>query len=110
MEWMYPYLTPHGLIMKVNNKKTPITNKMIKDDTEFWDWYCERLLNDDRFIRDICARKSFSKLRGSIASLYCRRGKAKGGICLSSGDRTLRPEPGIQLPHGRIARPRKPLR
>ena len=77
MEWMYPYLTPHGLIMKVNNKKTPITNKMIKDDTEFWDWYCERLLNDDRFIRDICARKSFSKLRGSIASLYAARGKAK---------------------------------
>jgi tetratricopeptide (TPR) repeat protein len=77
MPWMYPYLTPHGLIMKVNSKPTPITDQMIKDDTDFWNWYCDRLLNDNRFIRDIVARKSFSKLRSSIASLYAARRRPK---------------------------------
>ncbi len=77
MEWMYPYLTPHGLIMKVNNKPTPITDEMVKNDTDFWNWYCDRLLNDEKFMRDIVARKSFSKLRSSIAGLYAQRGRIK---------------------------------
>ena len=34
-----------------------------------------RLLSDRKFMRDIVARKSFSKLRSSIASLYAARGK-----------------------------------
>ena len=36
MPWMYPYLTPHGLIMKVNNAPTAITDEMIRNDTDFW--------------------------------------------------------------------------
>lgn len=77
MPWMYPYLTPHGLIMKVNSQPTAITDEMIKNDTDFWNWYSDRLLNDNRFIRDIVARKSFSKLRSSIASLYAARNHMK---------------------------------
>ncbi|QHI67957.1 DUF2723 domain-containing protein [Tichowtungia aerotolerans] len=72
--WMYPYLTPHGLIMKINNKPTPITREMIKNDQEFWGWYVDRLVNDRKFQRDIVARKSFSKLRSAIAGLYSARG------------------------------------
>jgi tetratricopeptide (TPR) repeat protein len=75
LPWMYPYLTPHGLIMKINNKPTPLTAEIIKKDTDFWNWYVDRLLNDERFIRDIVARKSFSKLRSSLAGLYAARGK-----------------------------------
>ena len=74
MPWMYPYLTPHGLILKLNNQPTPITPQLIKDDTAFWNWYTQRLTSDPRFIRDIVARKSFSKLRTAIASLYNARG------------------------------------
>jgi tetratricopeptide (TPR) repeat protein len=77
LPWMYPYLTPHGLIMKINNKPTPLTAEMIKNDTDFWNWYCDRLLNDQKFIRDIVARKSFSKLRSALAGLYAARGKPK---------------------------------
>ncbi|MDZ8119815.1 protein O-mannosyl-transferase family [Pontiella agarivorans] len=77
LPWMYPYLTPHGLIMKINNKRTPLSAEIIKNDTDFWNWYCERLLNDEKFIRDIVARKSFSKLRSAIAGLYAARGKPK---------------------------------
>jgi tetratricopeptide (TPR) repeat protein len=75
LPWMYPYLTPHGLIMKINSKPTPLTEEMIRNDTEFWDWYCARLLNDPKFMRDIVARKSFSKLRSSIAALYTARNR-----------------------------------
>ena len=75
--WMYPYLTPHGLIMKLNNKPTTITKEMIENDHAFWSWYVDRLVNDRNFQRDIVARKSFSKLRSSIAGLYSARGYAK---------------------------------
>jgi len=71
--WMYPYLTPHGLILKLNNKPTPITKEMTKNDHDFWGWYTDRLVNDRKFIRDIVARKSFSKLRSAIAGLYVAR-------------------------------------
>jgi thioredoxin-like negative regulator of GroEL len=74
ISWMYPYLTPHGLIMKLNNKPTPITPEMLKNDHDFWGWFTTRLVNDRKFIRDIVARKSFSKLRTSIAGLYFARG------------------------------------
>ena len=72
--WMYPYLTPHGLIMKLNNEPTALTPEMIKNDHEFWDWYVNRLVGDQKFIRDIVARKTFSKLRSAIAGLYAARG------------------------------------
>jgi len=75
--WMYPYLTPHGLIMKINSKPTKITKEMIKNDHAFWGWYVNRLVNDSKFTRDIVARKTFSKLRSAIAGLYAARGERK---------------------------------
>ncbi len=72
--WMYPYLTPHGIIMKINNEPTAITPEMVKNDHEFWDWYVKRLVNDSKFTRDVVARKTFSKLRSAIAGLYAARG------------------------------------
>ena len=71
--WMYPYLTPHGLIMKINNEPTEITPEMVKNDHEFWDWYVARLVGDSKFTRDVVARKTFSKLRSAIAGLYAAR-------------------------------------
>ena len=72
--WMYPYLTPHGLIMKINNEPTALTPELVKNDHEFWDWYVKRLTGDQKFERDIVARKTFSKLRSAIAGLYAARG------------------------------------
>jgi tetratricopeptide (TPR) repeat protein len=74
MPWMYPYLTPHGLIMKVNSEKTAITPEMIKKDRAFWNWYVDYLSKDKRFAIDITARKTFSKLRNSLGGLYQARG------------------------------------
>lgn len=73
--WMYPYLTPHGLIMKINSEKTMISQTNTDDDMDFWDWYTRRITRDQKYRRDIVAQKSFSKLRSAIAGLYMARGK-----------------------------------
>lgn len=70
MPWMYPYLSPHGLIMKINADKKPYDAELARKDRDFWDWYTRRLINDPMYRRDFAAQKSFSKLRASIAGLY----------------------------------------
>jgi len=74
ISWMYPYLTPHGLIMKINRNMTPISSDNARSDLDFWDWYTRRLESDVKFRRDAVARKSFSKLRSAIAGLYRSHG------------------------------------
>jgi tetratricopeptide (TPR) repeat protein len=72
--WMYPYLTPNGLIMKLNSETQPsLSPEMVKNDRDFWDWYSKRLLGNPKFLRDVVARKTFSKLRGAIAGIYAFR-------------------------------------
>lgn len=73
--WMYPYLEPHGLIMKINARPIVLTDDQVYNDQDFWDWYTRRLSGNPKFLRDIVARKSFSKLRSAIGGLYARRGK-----------------------------------
>ena len=74
MQWMYPYLTPHGLIMKVNHDRVPLSAENANADMDFWDWYVRRLLGDPGFAREIPARKSFNKLRSALAGAYSWRG------------------------------------
>ncbi len=75
IQWMYPYLTPHGLIMKINPEKGAMSAAVIRNDMDFWDWYQRRLLRDPVFRRDFPAQKSFSKLRAAIAGLYAHSGR-----------------------------------
>ena len=79
--WMYDYLSPHGLIMKINDieekngrpAESAFTSDVTRNDMEFWDWYTRRLLRDPAFRRDFAAQKSFSKLRAAIAGLYAKK-------------------------------------
>ncbi|MBO7720917.1 MAG: DUF2723 domain-containing protein [Kiritimatiellae bacterium] len=73
--WMYPYLSPHGLIMKINPDPTPYDAARAAKDMDFWDWYFRRLLDDPMYRRDFAGQKSFSKLRAAIAGLYQRQGR-----------------------------------
>ncbi len=73
--WMYPYLSPHGLIMKLNAEKTSYDARLAAQDRDFWDWYTRRLLDDPAYRRDFAAQKSFSKLRAAIAGLYNKQGR-----------------------------------
>ena len=77
--WMYPYLSPHGLIMKINADKTPYDPKTAAKDADFWDWYVRRLLDDPMYRRDFAGQKSFSKLRAAIAGLYIKQGRYREG-------------------------------
>lgn len=71
IQWMYPYLTPHGIMLKLNKEPLPgLDPKLVENDHNFWGWYTPWLLNQSKFRRDICARKSFSKLRSAIAGIY----------------------------------------
>ncbi|MBQ9431139.1 MAG: DUF2723 domain-containing protein [Kiritimatiellae bacterium] len=74
INWMFAYLTPNGLIMKINRERSPITQDNSDYDMDFWDWYMRRLLSNPMFRRDLPAQKSFSKLRSAIAGLYAARG------------------------------------
>ncbi len=73
--WMYSYLSPHGLIMKINKDMTPYDSKTAARDRDFWDWYVRRLLKDPMYRRDFAGQKSFSKLRAAISGLYIRQGR-----------------------------------
>jgi tetratricopeptide (TPR) repeat protein/uncharacterized membrane protein (UPF0136 family) len=47
LDWMFPNLTPFGVIMKINREPLPvITEDIVKRDHEFWAKYSERLIGD----------------------------------------------------------------
>ena len=47
LDWMYPYLTPFGVIMKINRQPLPeLTEEIVKRDHEFWKEYSKRLCGD----------------------------------------------------------------
>ncbi len=82
MDWMYRYITPNGLIMKVNRdefwkegaRPVPYPAAVANADMDFWDWYVRRLVNDPKYGRDMPARKAFNKLRSALAGTYVQRG------------------------------------
>lgn len=75
IQWMYPYLEPAMVIMKINKDPMPrLPEDKVKRDREFWDEYVAMLMADPMFHRDEDAQKSFSKLRTAIAGLYTWRG------------------------------------
>lgn len=59
LDWMYPYLTPYGIIMKINRQPVAkFTPELIARDHEFWGKYMERLIGNwityETSMEDIC--------------------------------------------------------
>jgi len=59
LEWMYPYETPYGIIMKINRQPLQSLSQEILDrDHEFWSKYSERFIGNwityDTSVGDIC--------------------------------------------------------
>lgn len=47
LDWMFPYLTPYGIIMKINRQQVPqITEDIVKRDHQFWKQYSKRFTGD----------------------------------------------------------------
>ena len=78
--WMYPYLTPAGVIMKINHDPLPppeqnpqVWSEIVGRDKAYWDKLCTELNARPEFHRDTDAQKTFSKLRSAIGGLYANR-------------------------------------
>jgi tetratricopeptide (TPR) repeat protein len=47
LQWMYPYETPFGIIMKINRHPLPeLSDDIFKKDHEFWSKYSQRLIGN----------------------------------------------------------------
>jgi hypothetical protein len=47
LDWMYPYETPAGIIMKINRNPLPeLSDDIFKKDHEFWSKYSDRLIGN----------------------------------------------------------------
>jgi tetratricopeptide (TPR) repeat protein len=74
IDWMYPYLEPHGLIMKLNTKPLDkLPDEMVKRDMEFWRNCVGNLRKEPVFAFNREAQNAFSKLRCAIAGIYVYR-------------------------------------
>lgn len=72
--WMYPYLSPHGAILKLNHEPfAEISAEDVARDTTYWADLEKTLMDHPAFSTDSYARKSFAKLRSAIAGVYAHR-------------------------------------
>jgi tetratricopeptide (TPR) repeat protein len=60
LEWMYPHLSPYGIIMRINREPLgQLSEETLDRDHEFWSQYCGRLIGNwirsDTSVRDITA-------------------------------------------------------
>jgi thioredoxin-like negative regulator of GroEL len=47
LDWMYPHLTPYGIIMKINRKPLPeLTDDIVQRDHEFWSKFSDRMIGN----------------------------------------------------------------
>ncbi len=79
--WMYPYLRPAGVIMKIEKEQLPppqqdpkLWNEIVAKDKAYWDQLTRDFTSREEFRRNKDAQKSFSKMRSAIAGLYQWRG------------------------------------
>ena len=76
LDWMYPYLEPHGLIMKINRLPlTEMSDEIVRRDHDYWTKYVAPMiggwLNADTSVKDVAAfaekvyaKKDFSGFQG----------------------------------------------
>jgi tetratricopeptide (TPR) repeat protein len=98
LDWMYPYLSPYSVIMKINRTPVRITQDLVDRDHAFWSHFSDRTIGnwitydtsikdlcdwadrtylrhdfagftgDRKFVRDDDAQKAFSKMRSAVGA------------------------------------------
>jgi tetratricopeptide (TPR) repeat protein len=78
LDWMFPNLTPYGVIMKINRDPVPVlTDDILKRDHEFWAKYSERLIgnwitydtpvtNITAFVEKVYMHHDYSDFKGDL--------------------------------------------
>src|SRR5262249_47998872 len=76
LDWMYPHLTPFGVIMKINREPLlELSDDIIQKDHEFWSKYSERLIGNwitydtsikeiTDFVEKVYQRRNFTGFKG----------------------------------------------
>jgi len=72
LDWMYPHLTPYGIIMKINREPVKeLTAEDLRRDHEFWTRFSERLCGNwvtpETPVRELCAWVEKVYRRGNLA-------------------------------------------
>lgn len=72
LDWMYPYLSPFGVIMKINREPLPeMTQDIIDKDHAFWSQFSRRTIGNwityDTSVKDICEWAERTYLRHDFA-------------------------------------------
>jgi thioredoxin-like negative regulator of GroEL len=79
LEWMYPYLSPFGIIMKINRNILPeLTDEMVRKDHDFWSQFSQRLIGNwityDTSVSNLCTfaervyyRRNYEAFKGDPA-------------------------------------------
>jgi len=100
LDWMYPHLSPHGLILKVNREPlAELSEEIVSRDREYWNRYVKELAGDwltpetsveavCEFGKKICQRKDLSGFGGDAAfarneaaqKAYAKLRSAIGGV------------------------------
>ena len=71
IDWMYEYLTPHGLIMKLNRHALDtLPQESVRADQAYWKGLESKLEAIPTSSEADAARKAFSKCRSAIGGLY----------------------------------------
>lgn len=71
LEWMYDYMIPHGLILKLEAEKIQsLSPAIVNSDMEYWRKLETRLNSMPTLHKYVAARFIFSKARCAIAGLY----------------------------------------
>ena len=74
LNWMFPHLEPHGLIMKLHAQPLDILSaESIARDRVYWTEFEKQLQAHPGFRGNFEAEKAFAKLRSAIAGLYVYR-------------------------------------
>ncbi len=75
LEWMYPHLTPFGVIMKINREKSfSLSEDVLRQDHEFWADYSGRLIGNwityDTSVKEIVDFVEKTYLRRDFSSFH----------------------------------------
>jgi hypothetical protein len=74
IQWMYPYVEPHGVILKLNSRPlNALGPDVVARDRAYWDALTAQLKADTGFAGDPHSQKAFAKLRAAIGSVYVYR-------------------------------------
>ena len=72
--WMFPYLEPHGMILKISQEPVAqLDPAIVTRDHDYWDALSKTLLADAHFCGNKMARQTYSKLRSAIGGVYVYR-------------------------------------